>query len=113
MNTAKEKQLLYQIDHTAFASELRNFANEQRWKGRHKGFGFDYYLKSDPEVPDVLRALNPSTIRVFNDRIQFECGGAFLSFGISVFRDGVTGEGTKKLGEGIWFYAEDGRVPER
>jgi len=112
LNMAKEKQLLYQIDHEELASELRDFANANGWRGRHKSFDFEYYLKGDPEVPEPLRALNPSVIRIFKDRIEFECGGAFLSFGISVFRDGISGYGTKKLAEGVWFYAEDGRAPK-
>jgi len=107
----KERQLLYRINHKVFASELRNFANEHRWSFPHESDGFDYFRATDPNVPPDLRALDPSVIRVFNDRIEFECGGAFLSFGIVVFREGLRGSGTKELGDGIWFYAEDGTVP--
>jgi hypothetical protein len=111
LNVTKEKQLLYHLNHEVLASEIREFGSANGWRGAHKGLGFDYFLKGDPEVPEHLRALNPTIIRVFPERIEFDFGGAFLSFGLWVFRDGVEGEGTKKLGNGIWFYAEDGRVP--
>ena len=108
----KERQLLYRINHKILASELRDFAKVHRWNFPHKFEGFDYFRATDRDVPPSLRALDPSVIRVFNDRIEFECGGAFLSFGIVVFREGLHGNGTKELGEGIWFYAEDGAVPK-
>jgi hypothetical protein len=99
------------LNHDAFASELREFGNANGWRGPHKALGFDYFLKTDSEVPEALKALNPTMIRVFPDRIDFECGGTFLGFGLSVFRNGLNGHGTKKLGSGIWFYAEDAEVP--
>jgi hypothetical protein len=107
----KERQLLYKLNHQSFAIQVRDFAESNDWKGAHVGFGFQYYLKSDPEVPEPLRALDPSVIRIFADRVEFECGGAFLSFGLAVFREGFPGGGTKKLDDGVWFYAEDGIVP--
>jgi len=108
----KERQLLYRINHKVFAAELRDFAKMHRWSFFHADGGFDYFAKTDPDVPLELQALNPSAIRVFDDRIEFECGGALLSFGIVVFREGLRGNGTKELGEGIWFYAEDGVTPK-
>lgn len=108
----KERQLLYRINHKVFASELRDFAKAHRWSSPREPEGFDYFRATDPDVPPDLRALGPSVIRVFNDRIEFECGGAFLSFGIVAFREGLHGGGTKELGDGIWFYAEDGAVPK-
>ncbi len=108
----KERQLLYRINHKVFASELRDFAKVHRWNFPREPEGFDYFRATDPGVPPELRALDPSLIRIFNDRIEFECGGALLSFGIVVFREGLRGSGTKELGDGIWFYAEDGAVPK-
>jgi hypothetical protein len=107
----KERQLLYELNHQAFAIELRRFADDRRWSQSHIHSSIDSYHISDPAVPEVLRAFNPSVIRVYDDRIEFECGSAFLSFGIAVFRDSLEGSGTKKLGEGIWFYSENGSVP--
>jgi hypothetical protein len=99
------------FNHDVLASEIRGFGYANGWRGTHNGLGFEYFLKSDPEVPEHLRTLNPTIIRVFPERIEFDFGGAFLSFGLWIFRDGAEGEGTKRLGNGIWFYAEDGRVP--
>ena len=107
----RERQLLYRINHKVFASELRDFARVHRWNFPSESEGFDYFRGTDPDVSPELRALAPSVIRIFNDRIEFECGGAFLSFGIVAFREGLRGSGTKELGDGIWFYAEDGVVP--
>lgn len=108
----KERQLLYGINHKVFASELRDFAKAHRWSFPRQAEGFDYFRATDPDVPPELRALDPSVIRVFDDRIEFECGGAFLSFGIVAFREGLHGSGTKEVGDGVWFYAEDGVVPK-
>ena len=108
----KERQLLYRTNHRVLASELRNFAKVHKWSSPQKSEGFDYFRATDHDVPPDLRALDPSVIRVFNDRIEFECGGALRSFGIVVFREGLRGNGTKELGHGIWFYAEDGAVPK-
>jgi hypothetical protein len=113
LNTAKERQLLYQLNHEVLGSELREFANQYRWSNPRHDAQFNYYRRTDSEVPEPLRALNPSAIRIFDDRIELEFGGAFLNFGIAAFRPGLVGGGNKKLGEGIWFYSEDGHIPKR
>lgn len=112
MDREEERELLYKVNHVVLASELRTFANEKRWSKPVTASDSDCFHKSDP-IPASLKILNPSQICVFDDRVEYDCGGAFLSFGIAVFRQGVAGHGTKKLGDGIWFYAEDGRVPSQ
>jgi hypothetical protein len=111
LSTDKERQLLYKLNADVLASEVRKLGDANGWKGAHQGLGFDYFLKDDPQVPEPVRALNPTIIRVFPERIDLDFGGASLSFGLSVFRDKVDGGGTKRLGNGIWFYSEDGYVP--
>jgi hypothetical protein len=111
LSTDKERQLLYKLNPDLVASEVRKFGDANGWKGAHQGLGFEYFVQNDPQVPEVLRALNPTIIRVFPERIDLDFGGAFLSFGLSIFRDRIDGGGTKRLGNGIWFYADDGRVP--
>ena len=110
-NTNKEKQILYDLDYTVIATTLRSFAATHGWE-KH-GTSPEYYEKTDAEVPIMLRSLNFSIINVYNDHVDIDFGGAFLSFGLSVFPEGIEGKGTKKLGPGIWFYSEDGRVPPR
>ncbi|SRR5579884_4200416 len=107
-----ERQLLYNVNHAVLASELRSFANEKRWSKPVTGSDSDCFHKSDP-IPPSLKVLDPSQICVFDDRVEYDCGGPFLSFGIVVFRQGLAGHGTKNLGNGIWFYAEDGRIPSQ
>ena len=110
-NTDKEKQILYEVDHTVVAATLRRFATEHNW-GNSNGSP-KYYKNTDPRVPIALRGLGFSIINIYDDRVDMDFGGPFLSFGLSVFPEGMEGQGTKKLGEGIWFYSEDGRIPPR
>jgi hypothetical protein len=107
----REREILYQLDHEAVASELRHFALGQRWSKVKNGSKFDFFYGTDAAIPHSLQPVKPSSVRVFDDRIELEFGGAFLHFGIRVFPEGVDGFGTKKLGKGIWFYSQDGRVP--
>jgi hypothetical protein len=108
-NTAKERQLLYEIDHSVFASMVRQFAANHGWD--QYPVPPLHFTNNDPAVPVALRGLGFSIVNIYDDRVDVDFGGAFLSFGISVFREGAVGYGTKELGDGIWFYAEDGRVP--
>jgi len=107
----RERQLLYGIDHKTLASELRKFASEQRWSRSIRNADPDAFGTSNPATPAALRILKPSAIWIFDDRIQFDCGGPFSDFGIVVFPEGTEGTGTKQLANGVWFYSEDGRVP--
>jgi len=107
----RERHLLYDIDHKALAAELRKFANEQRWSRRIRNADPDAFGTSNPATPTSLRILKPSAIWIFDDRIQFDCGGTFFDFGIVVFPEGTEGTGAKKLADGVWFYSENGRAP--
>src|SRR5438874_497651 len=107
----RERQLLYDVDHKTLASELQRFANEQRWSRNIRNADPDAFGTSNPATPASLRILKPSAIWIFDDRIQFDCGGPFLDFGIVVFPEGTEGTGAKRLAAGVWFYSDDGRVP--
>src|SRR6266540_648385 len=85
----RERHLLYDIDHKALAAELRKFANEQRWSRRIRNADPDAFGTSNPATPTSLRILKPSAIWIFDDRIQFDCGGPFFDFGIVVFPEGA------------------------
>ena len=111
---AKQKQILYGLDHETVAKELRKLGSETRWKKRANNHDrFDYYAGDDPALPVVVRGLGPSAIRVYDDKVEFECGGALLNFGLIVYRPGIEGVGTKKLGEGIWYFCQNGYVPPK
>jgi hypothetical protein len=111
--TEEEKHILYHVDHTELAAQLRQFATEMRW-GRNEKKGEPNILwANDSRIPPGLEGLSPTSIAVFDDRIILECGGGLFHFGVVAFRQGIEGSGTKKLGVGLWFFAEDGRVPSR
>ena len=111
--TEKEKHILYDVDHTELASQLREFATKLRWSHNEKKGEPDIVWANDPRIPQNLKLLDPTSIAVFDDRIILECGGGLFHFGVVAFRPGIEGSGTKKLGVGLWFFAEDGRVPSR
>jgi len=100
----EERFLLYDIDHASLAQALRELADQRKWQRADLS-------ASDPSIPAALKILKPSAIWIFEDRIELDFGGAFLSFGFRAFPHGVEGYGTKRLGDGFWFYSEDGRVP--
>jgi len=113
----EERRILYGVDHETLAKELRKFAAQERWNNPNKSETPDFFHGNDPRLPASLRQFHPGWIQINDDRIDFGCGQSVwdksLSFGISVWRDGLEGFGTKKLGNGVWFYSEDGRVPSR
>src|SRR2546425_8578405 len=104
----RERGLLYDTDHAALAQVMREFASERQWSSGQRprsSFGdFVYFAGDDLSLPPALRLLKPSSVRIFEDRIECEFGGPFLHFGVATFRPGISGHGTKHLGEGIWFY---------
>lgn len=114
----KQRRILYQTDSNAVAGAVRRFAAEQRWSVLDKtNSPPDFYYGDDQRVPASIRALEPSWVEIDDDHVDIGCG-LFVreqghSFGISVWRDGVEGSGTKKLGSGIWYYSEDGKIPSR
>ncbi len=111
--TEKQKSILYQIDHPSLAILLRDFAADQCWSvaARSKdGAFFDAY---DPALPHALKLLKPTSVWIDEESIDLEFGGSLLHYGISAFRPGLAGSGTKQLGEGLWFYSENGRFPSK
>ena len=113
----EERRILYHIDHHALATDLRRFAAQERWNNPNKSETPDFFYGNDPKLPASVREFHPGWIQINDDRIDFGCGQAVWdksqSFGISVWRGGLEGHGTKKLADGVWFYSEDGHVPSR
>jgi hypothetical protein len=112
-STEREKHIIYDVNHEILALELRQFATEWRWRRVGQRAGPDIFWVNDDRIPPHLKLLKPTSIAIFDDRIIFESGGALLHFGIVVFRPGIEGSGTKRLGDGIWFFSEDGRIPSQ
>jgi hypothetical protein len=109
----QRRRVLFSLDHAALAADVRKFADDVRRRGHIEGPTGVMYRGDDVVLPESLRALSPTWIKVFNDYARVEFGGALLHMGIVVFRPGIDGEGTKKIADGVWFDAEDGKLPTK
>lgn len=107
-----QQMLLYHIDHQLLASEARAFATGRDWGSGHVVLGTpgQTFTGDDTALPLSIRILQPSSVFLRPDRIEIEFGGALHHQGISVFRGGNVGEGTKKLDEGVWYYSEGDKI---
>ena len=116
-NPQRERKLLYHTDHRELASELRKFASEHRWDVPDKRETRNFYYGGDPVLPPAVRALGSCWVEIKDDRVDMGCGQVVFdttrSFGISVWREGLPGWGSKKLAEGVWFYSDNGKIPSR
>jgi hypothetical protein len=108
--SSEQAWILYHVDHKVLARETRNFA-KQRLAQHGRGLVGDVLKSDDPHVPAPLAVLKPRSIAILDGYVRLEFGGALLHFGIIVYDEGLEGPGTKKLGEGVWFYSENGRYP--
>ena len=107
----RARLLLYHTDHSALAAELEGFAREKRWRSPTGDLEPTDYWEGD--IPASLKKYKPTSIAIFDDRIVLECGSPFSHFGIVKFRESTKGSGLKELQPGMWFYAENGRIPSR
>ena len=94
---------------SAVAPEMRQFARAARWERPPAGSPATSVRRDDAAFPKRLRRTRASAIRVHDDRVELEFGGTFLHYGIVVFREGE-GHGLRRLGDGVWFYSEDGKA---
>ena len=101
----QERFLLRKVDHRALAQELRDLAERHEWKDV-------YFNKDDSRLPAYVQSLKPNAVYIRgNDHIIIDFGGPFDAMDIRAFKPGVEGYGTKKLGDGLWFYARNGSGP--
>jgi hypothetical protein len=101
----QERFLLRKVDRRALAQELRDLADQQEWKNVD-------FNKHDSRLPAYVRSLKPSAVYIRgNDHIIIDFGGPFDAMDIRAFKPGLEGYGTKKLADGLWFYARSGRGP--
>jgi hypothetical protein len=111
----RERQLLYNTDHQALARLMRDYAARRVWSSgqppKSDMGAFIYFWGEDESLTDSLRLLKPSSGKITADEFELEFGGTFMHFGVRVFRPGLAGSGTKRLADGLWFYAEDEKVP--
>jgi hypothetical protein len=80
---------------------------------------FYFPQPSDSHFPIAIVKLKPSCVFVTDDGTVFiEMGGGFFSYGLKAFLKRPANPRTdayltKELLPGFWFYAEDGKVPDR
>lgn len=113
----KQQWLAHGLNAAVVAADLRQFAREQRWDRLERTDApYDFFYHDDPRLPDAVKRLQPSWIQISDDSIDVGCGeighdGAY-SFGVRAWRDpNAPGHGTKKLGDGIWYYQQDFSYP--
>ena len=66
----------------------------------------------DTNVPQAVWDLAPSGVRIDNEKVDIWCAGSWAPFSIFVYPEGIKGSGTVEIIDGLWFWAEDERVPE-
>ncbi len=109
-----QRVLLYRVDLGILEFELQRYANERLWSDKSAALAdapIVMYGKQLDSLPPSLRLLGPSSVTLSVTSIQYELGGTMLHFGFTVFREKASGEGTKQVGESMWFYSENGKLP--
>jgi hypothetical protein len=115
--------LLHATDHHAILAAAQEFLTKKltyRPDPKWNAPTADYPDPKDPNMPAAVKALRPSTIVTGTDYVQFEMGGGFFHYGLiaSPIADfdpnqRRIGLASVKLINGVWYYAEDGKLPSR
>ena len=113
----RQQWLAHGLNAATVAADLRQFARDQRLTRPEKvNTPYDFFYHDDSRFPVRVRLLQPSWVQISDDRIDVGCGeighdGAY-AFGLRVWRDqNAPGYGTKKLGEGMWYYQQEYEYP--
>ena len=100
---------LYEINHERLASAVKSFA-----------WSTNYYLSverdetfmpGDTNVPQLVWDLQPSSVHIDQEKVRIGCASAWAPFALFIYKTGVKGSGTVEIADGIWFWAEDERIP--
>jgi len=112
-------ELLYKVDHQVILEASRlvhanaaSFRTDPSWNGA-QGVVKDYLDPQDPQIPPVISALSPKTVKVEADHLRIELGGGDYHYGLRAYLPGFRTSGTRELAEGLWYYADDNFVPPR
>jgi len=107
---ANERKILYHTDHTALLAACR-----QAMKTLPPGdYGDDVVGgKEQRRLPEPIRQLKANYIVLDRDSFHIEMGGGFYHYGLEATSQDTPSPGTsgKQLIPGLYYYAEDGRVP--
>jgi hypothetical protein len=115
--------LLYATDHHAIlaaAKEILAKRGAYRPDPKWDSPSADLPDPNDPNMPASVKALRPNTIAIEDNYVQFEMGAGFFHYGlvaspVAAFDPNQlrTGMAYVKLINGVWYYAEDNKVPAR
>jgi hypothetical protein len=104
--------LLYETDHKALLAVCREvMRNPSKYGTNPNVLGADsvdrfYPDPRDPNMPSVIRALQPAYIVAEDSHVRIELGGGFHHYGVNAYAEGTQGNGDKRLLDGLWYYDE-------
>ena len=115
----KQQAILYHPNHQAILNacaqihaNARSFRRNPDWHNMAPN-DFSKPDPSDPGIPSIIKTLKPAYIDIDTNFVRLEMGGGFYHYGIEAFFNGAAGQGTKRLVPGLWYYAEDGKIPAK
>src|SRR4051812_26285336 len=68
--TARQRIVLYQIDHPSLSILLRDFATHQRWSIAEPPKDGTFLYGDDPSLPPALKLLKPSSVGINDEHID-------------------------------------------
>ena len=115
----RQRLILYKINPNPVLAACATIrAKQALFRGNpdwHAAKGGDMPDPADPQMPPVIATLRPCTITIQPSGVQIELGGGFYHFGLAeqMPRTPKPVLAVKQLVPGLWYYAEDGKVPPR
>lgn len=117
--TQRERLILYKVNPNAVlaaCAQIRArralFRGNPDWNPPPPKGG-DTPDPADPQMPALIATFRPCTISILPEGVRIELGGGFNHYGLAEQLPGAPKPAfaVKQLVPGLWFYAEDGRVP--
>ena len=59
---------------------------------------------NDPNMPDIIRRLNPAYVRLCEDHVYVCVGCGFEHIAVAIYAEGIDSNTGCKLAEGLWYY---------
>ena len=116
---SRKRLILYKLNPAAVLATCRQIrANQAKFRGNPfwnppLPIGSDMPDPADPLMPPIIRTIHPSGIIITPEGVHIELGGGFMHFGLAEAIAGAPPPpfAAKQLVPGLWYYAEDGRIP--
>src|SRR5438270_5474125 len=74
--TQRETFVLYSVDHSVIAAQATEFAQEIRRRNQAIGSTGVEFNGGNALIPPDIKALRPSRVKVFQDRVNIACGSS-------------------------------------